>query len=239
MPVNLIEILNSLQTLIPKINLINLPKLQLAEKIQFADTVNIQINLKQVNLEQTNATAIITSRKHHPGNEIEEHSIGFLPQEDQQQSRLIAQTLPFGSGTHLIINQPSWWATNASIRIAERLKIIPICMGELITVNTFETMPSRTFDVRLETEDLFMLQVWGQRKEKSIHLSQPEPFVQGNSLWIVEKYLPGAFMSFATLPEIILSFDRKIVRQVILIERQPDIEEPEYYVLVTQAETEK
>ncbi len=199
------------------------------------DTVNVQIN---VNLKQPSATnAFMTARKHQPGDEIEEHTIALLAHENQQQtsSRLIPQNIPLGSGTHLIINQRSLWDFNDPIKRANRLKIIPVPrMGDPIDVQTFESSLPRKFEVRLDAEDAFAIQLWGQRKEIYINLSQPESFTYGSSRWIFGKYAPGTFMSFSTLselPEFVLSLDPKVVKQAVLVERQPD---KEYYVFVVQ-----
>lgn len=235
---NLLELI--IQTLSFKVKLVgaqvaeSIEKAQIAEVIKFADSINININLEAN--DEVKSTAIITSRTRRSELAITESPIAFLSSGDYQSPYTLAtQNIPFSSGSHLIINQPSWWETPEPV-VLGRLKLTPIRLGILSTISVIERKNPRTFDIEFIDEDRLTANIWSGKMVKEIDCSNafPQKLSAENSHWIFEKYSPSQIMKFNKLPEILLSFDENIIREAILIIREHEIRETEYYVLIVR-----
>lgn len=229
-------ILGVIQQLIPQIEVtgINDLKLQLTEEMKLAEAININLHFKAG--DDPKPTAIITPRKREADDTVQEHSIVLLSKESHQPDmlNLTAQDVPFGSGSHLIINQPSWWESQETIRL-RRLRIDPLRPNQSKTIEVLEESPARRFHVYLDGGDHVTIQIWEGMDEWDLDFTQSSTIytqsAQG-SAWTIEKYLPTQIITFDTLQEIVLSFDPKIIRETILIKRERELYHPEYYVLV-------
>lgn len=225
-------ILNMLNAIAPQMKITGIEQVQLIDKMSLADNININIHFDVG--DKITPTAFITPRKHQLENNTEENSIMFSSSPESEQN-LAAQNIPFNSGTHLIINQESFW-NNSQVFKFGQIKIIPLQYDEQKTVETMKIIRPESFSVQYKSTEELLTTIWTSCGDtKKINLSgtsnQQSLFIK-NSNWTFKKYLPDQVMKFEWIPEIVLSFDENIVKESIQIKREHSIRKNEYYVFV-------
>lgn len=220
-------VIEVLQKLVPHVNLTGI-ELKLTDTIKFAETVNINLHIEQ---DSNKSTAIITPNNNDQTHTIDEHSVIIFPQSNISQPN--PQTVPFSSGSHLIVNQKSWWVSQEHIRLGH-IKIIPVKANEMAMVETLEIKLPRRFKFYYKANDLIEVNIWSDSQTQELRIL-PRNTIKINiegSEWSFEVYSCDNIIKFETNTNIVLSFDKHIVEKAFLLTRIRSLLEPEYYVFV-------
>lgn len=204
-------------------------------RFNLAENFNINIHFERKE-DFKSSSALITSRIRQDNAVVEERSVVILPETNQTKNsfQLTTQEAHFSTGTYIMVNQASWW-TDRHPFIQGQLQIIPVLIDYMVTITTLEPGEPRRFRVCLNRDDELTLEIFLGAEKKIISLvdsSQAQFFHAGNSKWIFTKYPPDQIIRLEDLPGIILSFDVSIVKRVVMIKREHEVRENEYYVLL-------
>ena len=204
--------------------------LKLAEKLQLAESINIYLDLGDNQDDQTatsnenqdQTTLILTTKEKQTQNTIQ-----IQPQ------NLTIKENSFSIGKHIIIDQVSFWEDNATLTpiSVDSLQIFPIILGKEIDIETRQ--PGRNMMVRFD--DLGMdLQLWTDRKIPLVieKITNPIEKKEGNYSIIVEQHCLDKYLVFNDLPEIIISFDKKVVKTIITMVRKHNKHKNEYFIFL-------
>lgn len=206
-------------------------KLQLAEqitvenKIQAAEQIYFNINFDiSKDKAKYQPTAMITAT-----NVQEDSSTSVLIDESNNSQAL--KNLPFSSGTHLMIDNSSWWRRKDHICLG-RLKCIPLVTNESVIFNGIER---ENEDYRATLSDNEGYLVFGHHDDRNIKVYEfGKPYsLRGRSRWIFSEYTPEKVIRFDKLPGLIISLKEKIVKKAIVAKRESEsLTANEYYLLV-------
>lgn len=217
-------------------------KISVFDQMRLFESVNLSFNVYMDRSKQNKFAAIVTSsKKGDSGSEgVEEQSTLVLPQEDNKES-LVLPYLPFGSGSHLIVNQGSWWGRGESgfIEIGD-IKLIPVIKGRCVEIETaWGYQFCRPFSICLRGIGLKYVDFYWKGEVRSIGYEPHETqniaeLVIGRDKWIFEYYQPTQIIKISSFPNFVFSFDKTVVEQVILITHRHEIRKTKYYVFVSK-----
>lgn len=200
-------------------------QMKLADQLKVADQLTLNINFNFAKLESSKPTTIITATAHH-----EKHPTSLLVEEDNHPLRVTS--IPFQSGTHLMIDNPSWWDSENHVLIGH-IKCIPISVDQLITFEGIER-PAETFTVKVGIDEKLIFSSGSGTAIEIVQFDSTKGFyLGGGSEWSFVKYTPDQVIRFADIPGILLSLVEGISCKAIVIRRKnKSLSANEYYVLV-------
>ena len=205
-------------------------KLQLAEqivannKIQVAEQISVNIHFDISNDKaKCQPAAMITAT-----NVQEESSASALVDRNDYSQGF--RNLPFRSGTHVIIDDSSWWHRKDHICIG-RLKCIPLMTNEEVIFNGIER-ESEDYQATFSTNEDYLVFGSDERHIKVYEFGKPY-CLRGRSRWTFMEYAPNEVIRFDKLSGLIISLQEKVVRKAIVAKRESEsLIANEYYLLV-------
>lgn len=207
------------------LKIIDIGKIQLAEEIKFAESININFLI-----DKNEPNLIISPVKRLESGETESYSL-VLSSKNQKEK------FPFGSGHHYIINQSSWLKSKNHITINDSLKIIPISENEDIYIDEVDLYGlNRTFRFFTDGCNKNEIEIW--QGGDSIQVDFDSAIKINSSKWSFVNHQVTQFINFDCLPNVIFSFDTILVKKVIRITRWKKGwgEQRQIYLLVVGAE---
>ncbi len=228
--------INLIQGFIPKVNLLNV---DLENQFKLADSISINTYISTLGNQPKTSTIITSHSQSSHLDETTEQSLELLPHSEptQESSQLEAQSFPFGSGTHLIVNQSSWWESQRHIDFGQ-VKFIPIQLEQTVRFKGIERT-AEVFKAYLQTKNqLTVVNLASREKKRIIDLSKPLEKKQlriGRSDWQFKNYTCEQVIKFEILPNIVLSISPKVADNAIVIRRTHKLLPVEYYVLVVRS----
>jgi len=224
-------ILNVLKATFPQFELKEIEREHFLEKISQADYLSFNIHFEKG--EKNAPTVYITPHKSKAEAAFEPASIMVTPDREYNH-KLIIQQAPFGCRTNFIINHSSLWESAQEIRIRQ-LKIIPAILDEATCIETMRIPNPRTFKAKIKNNNQLIVNIWALDEEREIDISSTssaQTIFARHCNWTFKKYLPDERIQIDNMPEIVISFDEKVVKGAILIKREHQILSDEYYLLV-------
>ncbi|NEZ67006.1 hypothetical protein D0962_30365 [Leptolyngbyaceae cyanobacterium CCMR0082] len=212
-------------------------------KVQLADAVSIVIYVNRSDRHSAEPKVSTIVSTHHkpskPHNHQTERTIALTSssQNQSQQAIFNKQDFPFGTGSHIIINQPSWWETQQQVHI-DQLKIAPVFYNHPFhikgigrgrktlrgCVKNEDTLILENFLSDREPREINLLNL--QEEEMKIKLDNKETELG------IYQYDPEQLMTFEEIPGLILSLCKKTAKKALLVKRYPGCLPAEYYMLV-------
>ncbi len=222
----------------PKVKM-GLLNVDLENQMKLADSISINTYISTLGNQPKTSTIITTHSHSSRVDETTEKSIELLPKSAQtlETSGLEAQDFPFSSGTHLIVNQSSWWETQRHICLGQ-LKIIPIELEQAVRFNGIERACENFRAYLSKKKQLILINLEGREEEIIIDFSESlaeKRLRIVRSDWIFKAYSSEQVIKFDILPDIVLSISQKVAEQVIVLRRTHKLLPVEYYVLVVRS----
>ncbi len=232
MAMDLSSLTNVLKLINPSINLRLLEgirfadRMQLAEVIKVADTINIHV--ETAGQHNTNPRCIISAQERSSGQLRAALDLGTLESDDD----LIA---PYSTGIHIIIDNLDFWAKKSAIRW-NRVAIIPAEYGKESLVSTLKSVgTNREFTLQPKSKGSLFMTFWQEQSHAHIELENNEAYFieKSGSQWSIRQTDSSSYISCPDFPELIVSLDTDIVQSIVQITRQrADGTKEHYYYLI-------
>lgn len=222
-----------LQALIPELKIKLADKIQFAEKINLADNITLNINIDSG--DNPGAKAVVMPRGiKNTEKQVElKKEIVVFDSRAGDKAEFEPEVTAVSSGVHFIIDNPAFWDNKKGFTW-KKVKVIPYTIGEKITISTMEEMQEREFELCVNEKGDIEMSIWKGSPYQAVKFFGLKKTNHNarDSFWRFEKCPPNKFVAVPELPEIIISFDKKIVNGYILINREHHRNRNEYYILV-------
>lgn len=234
---NILEIIAKIiQIVAPSFKVSLIDKLQFSDKLMLSDNlhININIDLKDIPKSKT----VIMPRTQYTDNEIKNESMIIESIIEESQSLITYEKTAVSTGLHIMLNNPLFWNDFNGFKW-KQICILPYVTEKKLNICTLESISRRHFELYLCDNGDIQTTIWSGTKPEIVKFDNNDSTTHsaGGSFWFFEKKTPDKILYFPKLPEIIISFDEKIVKDYLIVTRKPHIEDrEEYYILVNKNE---
>lgn len=200
---------------------------KLADKIQLAENINLNINLSrnEFNNFEAQPTLILTAKDRETKDTIQIQS--------ENSSALTIKDNLFSSGMHIMIDQPSFWTNDDGFISYDYIKIFPVIPKKKIYIKTQKIGRDINF---IFDEEKIIFDLWNGRKISflinGLSNEREDEYQLNNYSINIKKHPANELLLFPKIPETIISFDTKLVDKVITMTRKHDFYEDEYFVFI-------
>ncbi|MDZ8257727.1 hypothetical protein [Nostoc sp. ChiQUE01b] len=245
---DLLDIIKLLQGFVPGVKFtgINIEKLD----TKLTENINISVNFNFGTIGNQNKPIAIINPKNSKNQSLEtsvdnvNESIAFLPTNTPETQKIEAgnniklniQSVPFSSGLHLIINQRNWWRKKGKPEdksvLIDNIKLIPIQEEEWALIKTIEN--AEQFALCIYINGIIDLEFPRNSSKRVIDIKNLSPEFSENFKFT--EYQAGEIIKFESIPELVLSLEKNIVKKTILIEYKPKTSRKEYFLFILAQE---
>ncbi|MCC5652365.1 hypothetical protein LC609_21560 [Nostoc sp. XA013] len=220
------------------------------QDLKIAENINISVNFNFGTIGNKNKPIAIITPKNSNNKSLENsveninESIAFLPSntpelqkiEPRNNVKLNIQNVPFSSGLHLIINQRNWWNKKGNPEdksvLIDNIKLIPIQENEWALIKTIEN--AEQFGLCLNRDGVIELEFPRNSSKRVIDINNLSPDLSENFQFT--EYKVGEIIKLESIPELVFSLEKNIVKKTILIEYKPKTSRKEYFLFILAQE---